>query len=288
MGSIRTVENIAKLAKTSVTTLSLPASRVNIGAAQYITPALTLNTATVGIGGVDATITAGGLYYVYAVLSGNVVYLIASPNSSLPSGFTQARKVGSFNTNGISAIDQVSFIDIYIAPYVPGVSSGLVPSAGLPGRTDGSAVASGYVGEVQQVTAFGVSTAASGTYGDIVSKALTTGRFNVSWGCLFYNNGATSFVEVVVGLGTASGNSGQDLVNGVNSLDICKAAALTSINGNGSIVVDVSATQITILNSSTGTGTARTGNTLYLKALVLSNAGGPATGYGYITAVRIA
>ena len=108
MGSIRTVENIAKLAKTSVTTLSLPASRLNIGAAQYvISSAIALNTATVGAGGVDATIVAGSLYYVYAVLSSNQVYLIASLSSSLPSGFTQAKAVGGFTTDASSQIDQV-------------------------------------------------------------------------------------------------------------------------------------------------------------------------------------
>ena len=107
MGSIRTVEQIAKLVKTSVTTLSLPASRVNIGAAQYVTAALTLNTAVTGVGGVDVAISAGQLYYLYAVVSSGTVYLIAFLNSSLPSPFTQARAVGGFTTNASSQIDQV-------------------------------------------------------------------------------------------------------------------------------------------------------------------------------------
>lgn len=109
MGTIRKPESIAKLAKLTATTLSLPASTFNIGGQQYNTlNALTLNTATVGAGGVDATIVAGSLYTVYAVISSGQVYLIASLNSSLPSGFTQARAVGGFNTNTSSQIDQVA------------------------------------------------------------------------------------------------------------------------------------------------------------------------------------
>lgn len=109
MPSIRTAEVVQKVVKTSVTTLQLPSgSRLNIGAQQWpLTSALTLNTATVGVGGVDATIAAGSLYTVFAVVSSNVVYLIASLNSSLPAGFTQARAVGGFTTNASSQIDQV-------------------------------------------------------------------------------------------------------------------------------------------------------------------------------------
>jgi ribosomal protein L11 len=104
MGSIRTIESIAKLVKTSVTTLSLPASRVNIGAAQYNTAALTLNTATVGVGGVDVAVAASSTYTVYAVVSSSSIYLVASLNSDNPSGFSQARRVGSFTTNSTSQI----------------------------------------------------------------------------------------------------------------------------------------------------------------------------------------
>jgi len=109
VGTIRKPEAISKLAKLTATTLSLPASTLNIGGQQYNTlAALTLNTATVGAGGVDATVAAGAIYTVYAVISSGQVYLIASLNSSLPSGFTQARAVGGFNTNGASQIVQVA------------------------------------------------------------------------------------------------------------------------------------------------------------------------------------
>jgi hypothetical protein len=108
--SIRTPESIAKLVKLTVTTLSLPISRINIGALSYITSALTLTLNTsYGPGYLDVAggPAAGSLYYVYAVVSSSTVYLIASLNSSLPAGFTAARAVGGFTTNSSSQIDRV-------------------------------------------------------------------------------------------------------------------------------------------------------------------------------------
>ena len=105
MGSIRTIENIARLTKASGTSVTLGASRVNIGAQQFPTTAtLTLNTGTVGVGGLDAAIVASSVYYVYAVISGGVPALIGSLNTALPSGYTQARKVGAFTTGATSQV----------------------------------------------------------------------------------------------------------------------------------------------------------------------------------------
>ena len=102
--SIRTAESIAKLTKTSGTALSLAASRINVGALQYVTGALTLNTGTSGLGGMVDALAASTLYYVYAVVSSGSVYLVASTNSSLPTGYTQARMVGYFLTDAVSAL----------------------------------------------------------------------------------------------------------------------------------------------------------------------------------------
>ena len=105
MGTIRMPENLAKLTKASTTAVTLGASRVNIGALQYVTTAtLTLNTGTIGVGGVDATLAASSVYYVYAVISGSAPALIGSLNASLPSGYTQARKVGAFTTGITSQV----------------------------------------------------------------------------------------------------------------------------------------------------------------------------------------
>jgi hypothetical protein len=108
MGTIRTAESIGALTQTSVTTLSLAASRVNVGASQYVTSALTLNLAVTGVGGLDATVAANVVYTIYAVYSSGQVYLIGSRNSTAPNGFAQARVVGSFTTNASSQINVIT------------------------------------------------------------------------------------------------------------------------------------------------------------------------------------
>lgn len=110
MGSIRKPELLMKPVKLTSSTLRLPSgSTLNIGAMQFnLTANLDLNTAVTGVGGCDVAVAAGSLYTVYAVVSSGTVYLIASLNSSLPTGFTQARAVGGFTTNASSQIDQVA------------------------------------------------------------------------------------------------------------------------------------------------------------------------------------
>lgn len=259
MGSIRTVENIAKLVKLTVSTLQLPASRLNIGAAQYSTSALTLNAAVTGVGGVDVTVAAGSLYYVYAVVSSGTVYLIASLNSSLPSGFTQARKVGSFNTNGISAIDQVSFIDSSVnSPVIPG-GVGLVDNtasntAGTPikGNTTGSAIAAGYVGEASTTYSSSSTTVVAGATVSLTSTAnppagsyLLVGKVRIGW------SGSPSIGTY----GYASlANSGGSLESGmpINTagngyfIDIPAYKYLTL---NGSTAASISITNLSITSS---------------------------------------
>ena len=108
--SIRTAESIAKLTKYSVTQVSLSASRLNVGSMQFVTTGtLYCSTGTSGLGGivVGESLTAGTLYYVYAVVSSGQVYLVASTLSTLPTGFNQARVVGGFTTNASSQVDAV-------------------------------------------------------------------------------------------------------------------------------------------------------------------------------------
>lgn len=63
--------------------------------------------------------------------------------------------------------------------YVPGVSSGLVPSAGLPGNTDGSVAATGSVGEMLDQYTGDVATNTS-TQTTVGSLTLTVGRWLVT------------------------------------------------------------------------------------------------------------
>ena len=74
-------------------------------------------------------------------------------------------------------------------PYVPGVSTGLVPAAGLPGRTDGQAVASGYVGEIFGTVRTGTggftysaraTTALTGSHANLVAITLNKGEYLVT------------------------------------------------------------------------------------------------------------
>lgn len=118
MGSIRLPEFVAKLVKTSNTMLSFPASLVNIGALQYKNvTALTLNTGTIGVGGVDAALTVSSTYYVYAVVSNGVLAIIGSKNSSLPAGFTLAKQIGIFNTD---ASNLIGYPDVSVSTSIPG------------------------------------------------------------------------------------------------------------------------------------------------------------------------
>jgi len=79
------------------------------GQGAILNSALNLNTGTSGFGGIDiGAIAAGNYYYVYAVISGTTVGLVASLSSLAPTGFLQSRKIGAFNTEQISTnVEQV-------------------------------------------------------------------------------------------------------------------------------------------------------------------------------------
>lgn len=70
---------------------------------------LNLSTGVSGLGGIDiGSISAGKYYYVYAVISGSTVGLVASLSSIAPTGFLAYRKIGAFNTEQLSSnVEQV-------------------------------------------------------------------------------------------------------------------------------------------------------------------------------------
>lgn len=114
MGQILTRDNIPLLVRASGTAIVLASTylgkttRITIGGQQYpLVNSLALNTGTVGIGGLDTgSLVANTLYYVYAVLSGSTVGLIASlaaPTTG-PAGYTSAFKfLGRFRTDFAAA-----------------------------------------------------------------------------------------------------------------------------------------------------------------------------------------
>jgi hypothetical protein len=110
MPSIRQIEVIGRLTKVSSNTISLSASRINIGAFQYYTPSLLCNTSVIGAGGVDSAIQSWKLYYVYVVVTSlnRTIELIASTSPSAPAGFTAFRLVGYFDTISSGAVNGVA------------------------------------------------------------------------------------------------------------------------------------------------------------------------------------
>jgi hypothetical protein len=106
--TIRLPESIGILTKASSTTVSLTQSVLHIGGFQHRTSqSMSLSVSVVGAGGLDASVVAQKLYYVYAVETGGNASLIASRNSNLPSGYAQAKLVGHFFTDQSSQIHTV-------------------------------------------------------------------------------------------------------------------------------------------------------------------------------------
>lgn len=161
----------------------------------------------------------------------------------------------------------------------------IIPN-GVPGKKDGLSVR-GYVGEIRQANAGPSAAGTAGQYFDMNSLVLSPGLWRVDWSVQYANNGASGFTESISGVGTATGNNSQDLVQGSNSFEQYKAAANGNISVMSNILVLVSETQITILNASASgvpSGTARTGATIYQKGWVNDNTGGPATYTSRLTA----
>lgn len=107
-------DRLAKLVKTSNTVVTLGA--------------LTVTTSVSGVNGIDTgVIAASSFYYVYTVISGGQVRLVASLSASAPTGFTNYRKVGSFYTDGSSNI----FKAYYYGEIIQDVYSAFIASTGV-------------------------------------------------------------------------------------------------------------------------------------------------------------
>lgn len=104
-------EILKRLLRTGNTSVQFQAgSRLRLGGlGAILDSASNLNTGTSGLGGIDVgSIAANNYYYVYTVISGTTVGLIASLSSLAPTGFLQYRKIGAFNTEKLSTnIEQV-------------------------------------------------------------------------------------------------------------------------------------------------------------------------------------
>lgn len=100
------IENLPPIVKASTTQITLASTYLGqptvarIGGQFYRLSALTLNTGTSGIGGLDTgSIANNTLYYVYLVVNGsNVPGLVMSTSSSAPTGFTRYKYIGKTKT----------------------------------------------------------------------------------------------------------------------------------------------------------------------------------------------
>lgn len=114
-------ESIGALTKTGNTTVQLAASVITLGAKQYNTSTLSCDLSTSGAGGLDTgSLNLRSVYYIYAILDGSTVKLIASLNDAAPSGFTVFKRIGGLSTDYQSVIEQVSkvrleFQNVYTA-----------------------------------------------------------------------------------------------------------------------------------------------------------------------------
>lgn len=90
--------------KTGNTTGQYSSSVLTLGAKQYSSGNLVLDTSVSGAGGMDAAIAANTLYYVYAIVDAGVIKLIATTDNQAPTGYLVHQKVGAFETDGSSNI----------------------------------------------------------------------------------------------------------------------------------------------------------------------------------------
>lgn len=125
-------------------------------------------------------------------------------------------------------------------------SSGLVQAAGqLLGTNTNNDAISGYVGE-EVISSVSVATsfAATTQFKDIASITLTAGDWDISCMAQTSPNGAT-ITSLYTGLGTATGNSGTGLVEGINALNF---AIPTSTNNTGCTILP---TRVSLSGSTT-------------------------------------
>ncbi len=144
---------------------------------------------------------------------------------------------------------------------VPGVSGGIVPAQGLPGRTDGSAVAAGYVGETVSTTMIATSTTTHDSFITTTGtlEIPTAGRWRIFWSQTGYINAPdTGETE-----GTAQifNSDDSDVSAEMKSIGNAKTTALGYISWSLEAVVDLTSAKSFIgrLKSTTNGGSPTTG-----------------------------
>lgn len=161
----------------------------------------------------------------------------------------------------------------YGPTYSPGVTGGILPSAGVPGATAGSAVSAGYVGEVLSATNLGQGV-------NVTTSGLALGSINLTAGnwlliaTVMYSAGASTTNTAWYLATSTTANTGG--FAGTRGLDWLESFIINSTNGFAAPI-----TLIKSVNVSTTT-------TYYINAQTNVASAGASTIEGAAIAVRIA
>ena len=104
MGQVLQADAQVVVSVTSATVITMAANVAQtIGGGQFVTPVVTCTTTTSGAGGLDTgSIAINTLYYLYLVRVSGVISLVASINSTSPTGFPAFKRIGQASTNASS------------------------------------------------------------------------------------------------------------------------------------------------------------------------------------------
>lgn len=232
----------------------------------------------------------------FAKLGVNTDYGIAFQTSgdTPPTGFAVAISTGGVISITLPSLAGYTSASINYALNAPAVGATFplsILSSQVLGLTLG-APASGAIGElIQSVGASVALTGGNDTYSDLLSRSLTPGVWKISFQGIMAANGATTWKETSLALSTATGSSTQDIVLGISRQYHIQSANHGTgdfVPLSGSCRATVTATQITLHNTTDSGGTARTGTTIYLKAKADNVAGGAQVVHCSLTCERIA
>jgi len=153
-----------------------------------------------------------------------------------------------------------------------GVTGAITPTGGIVGTTTNNNATALNVGEAVRAASGVTNSAATATWGDLVSISLTAGDWDVS-AALYWIKSTATWTQASIGISSTSGNSGVGLVEGDNWLDNVWASSSTTPTYIG---MSIPSFRVSIASTTT----------YYLKTYSAYSAGQPGAG-GRISARRV-
>lgn len=231
---------------------------------------------------------SGGLSWVTPPGSGDV----AGPSASVDNAIVRFNGTGGKTiqdyTSGAPTISDTGDITLAAGKIINVDELNGNSTAGIKvkGRTDGAAVAAGYVGEVKNATQTGTMNPTSGQWSDLVGAGLTltAGLWRVTL-YLYLERGSATITDQLAAMGitTSSGNTGTGIVYGQTAIPIYWPTTTTPTTG-GSISLYIRCDGSNCILSNGG---SLTGVTLYSK-IYCAGFTGTVAAKGNMEAVRIA